>query len=145
VESALDPVIPTSHAEAATRLQEIAGLDRRQLRACEKDTFLRGWFALFYLFPGLHPDNALDHGDPDSVWSPDQLPLPGLADFATRRFARSGWPVALELLGREAWRRYEGGQLKGDEFYCSEAQVAGMNLRAGQATRSAKPEPTLSR
>jgi len=126
-ERPLRSLIPESQAEAAVRLQEIGGLDRRQLRACEKEVFLHGWFALFYLFPGLHPDNALDHGDPTSLWSQYQLPLPGLEDFAANRFARSGWPVALELLGHEAWRRYEGGQLKEDEFYCAEAQMAGMN------------------
>ncbi len=144
-ERSLRALIPASQAESSTRLQEIAGLDRRQLRSWEKDAFLRGWFALFYLFPGLHPDNALDHGDPASIWSPDQLPLLGLEDFVGNRFERSGWPVALELLGQEAWRRYEGKQLNDEEFYCSEAQVAGMSLRAGPATRSTKPEPTLSR
>ena len=121
--------IPTSRPQAAVRLQEIATLDRRQLRACEKPVFLRGWFALFYLFPGLHPDNALDHGDPSFLWSLEQLALPGLEDFATHRFARSGWPVALELLGCEAWRRYQAQELSGAEFYCSDAQAAGMSVR----------------
>jgi DNA (cytosine-5)-methyltransferase 1 len=139
----LHRLIPTSQAEAAARLQEIAGLDRRQLRGCEKDVFLRGWFALFYLFPGLHPDNALDHGDPDAVWSPGQLPLPGLEDFAARRFARSGWPVALELLGHEAWRRFELRELGDDEFYCATAQRAGMSDRetaeSAAATSTGRP------
>ena len=62
----LRDLIPKSQAQAAARLQEIAALDRSQLRASEKQVFLRGWFALFYLFPGLHPDNALDHGDSTS-------------------------------------------------------------------------------
>ena len=121
-------LIATSQADAAVRLQEIAGLDRRQLRGAEKRVFLKGWFALFYLFPGLHPDNALDHGDPNARWSPNQLTLPGLAEFAKHRFARSGWPVALELLGREAWRRYEAGELSEDEFYCVAAQRRGMEI-----------------
>jgi DNA (cytosine-5)-methyltransferase 1 len=132
-------LIPRTAAEAAAHLQKIAGLDRRQLRACDKALFLRGWFALFYLFPGLHPDNALDHGDPASLWSPDQPALPGLEDFVTRRFARSGWPVALELLGREAWRRYESGLLAEGEFYCAAAQMAGMQ---GATTGSAQRRET---
>lgn len=119
-------LIPMSRTEAAHRLQEIAALDRRQLRLCEKEVFLRGWFALFFLFPGLHPDNALDHGDTDCLWSADQLPLPSLEDFSVRRFARSGWPVALALLGREAWRRYELCELSEGQFYCLKAQRAGM-------------------
>ena len=126
VASVIDRLIPASQAEAAARLQAIGRLDRRQLRACEKPVFLRGWFALFYLFPGLHPDNALDHGDPAVLWTKEQLALPGLEDYSTHRFARSGWPVALELLGHEAWRRYEGRELEDDEFYCADAQRAGM-------------------
>ncbi len=122
-------LIPKSQTHGAVRLQEIAALDRCQLRVSEKRVFLRGWFALFYLFPGLHPDNALDHGDPTSLWSQEQLALPGLEDFATHRFARSGWPVALELLGSEAWRRYDAQELSGAEFYCSEAQRIGMKHR----------------
>jgi DNA (cytosine-5)-methyltransferase 1 len=123
-------LIPRSQAEAAVRLQEIAGFDRRQLRACEKRVFLRGWFALFYLFPDLHPDNAIDHGDPASLWSPEEIPLPGLEDFAARRFARSGWPVALELVGHEALRRYVSKDLTVQEFYCSVAQRVGMLHRS---------------
>ena len=125
----LDDLIPRSQVEAAARLQEIANLDSRRLRVCEKPDFLRGWFALFYLFPGLHPDNALDHGDITSLWSQNQLALPGLEDFATRRFARSGWPVALELLGREACRRYDARELADDEFYCAQAQRCGLTGR----------------
>jgi DNA (cytosine-5)-methyltransferase 1 len=127
-------LVPKSQREASARLQELAGLDRRQLRLCEKTAFLRGWFALFYLFPGLHPDNAVDHGDPNALWSTEQLSLPGLDDFANRRFARSGWPVALELLGREACRRYDTRTLLEAEFYCAAAQRAGMTQR----TRSGK-------
>ena len=126
--------IPKSQAEAAARLQEIAGIDRRQLRTCEKEVFLRGWFALFYLFPGLHPDNALDHGDLTSVWSPAEIALPGFEPYSARYFERSGWPVALELLGREAWRRYESGELDDEHFYCLIAQRAGLRKREQIAT-----------
>jgi DNA (cytosine-5)-methyltransferase 1 len=140
--------LPSSALEAATRLQEIASLDRRQLRACERTLFLRGWFALFYVFPGLHPDNALDHGNTDALWSPEDVPLPGLDEFATYRFARSGWPVALESLGREAWRRYDLHELSQDEFYCRTAQRAGMGERAKSAMQpslvSRKPRPAAA-
>ena len=125
-----DRLIPQSRVEAARDLQQVAGFDRRQLRLCEKPDFLRGWFALFYLFPGLHPDNARNHGDTVEVWSREQLALPGLEEFAVRRYARSGWPIALELLGCDAWRRYEAHELSDDEFYCSAAQRAGMGQAA---------------
>jgi DNA (cytosine-5)-methyltransferase 1 len=137
-------LIPQSRSEAALYLERIAGLDRRQLRVCEKPVFLRGWFALFYLFPGLHPDNALDHGDTIEVWSAEQLALPTLEEFAVYRYARSGWPVALEILGREAWRRYGSHELSEDEFYCSTAQRAGMNQgkpRPMSAARRTHPIP----
>lgn len=139
-------LIPQSQAEAGARLQEIAGLDRRQLRSGEKPVFLRGWFALFYLFPGLHPDNALDHGDTVEVWSAEQLALPGLEEFQVRRYSRSGWPVALELLGRDAWRRYDAHELNEDEFYCSAAQRAGMWHRGNSVTyRTSRDERSASR
>ena len=35
----------------------------------------------------------------------EQIDLPGFGQLLARRHARSGWPVALELIGREAWRR----------------------------------------
>ena len=123
-----EDLIPDSSAEASVLLQHIANLDRPRLRDCENKEFLLGWFSLFYLFPGLHPDNALDHGEDQELWSPDQPALPGMEDFARRRYARSGWPVALELLGREAWRRYEADELSEEEFYCVAAQRRGMEI-----------------
>jgi len=39
---------------------------------------------------------------------------------------RQGRPVVLAPVAKEAWRRYEVKELKDDEFYCSEAVVAGM-------------------
>lgn len=125
-----DSMLPQSQAQAAARLQDIARLDRSHLRACEKPTFLRGWFALFYLFPGLHPDNALDHGDREEQWAPEAPALPGLEDLSTDRFSRSGWPVALELIGHEASRRYDAGQLTDEEFYCADAQRLGLQTSA---------------
>jgi len=126
--------MPQSRRAAATWLQEVSALDRRQLRLCVKPQFLRGWYSLFYLFPNLHPLNALDHGDVDAVWSPEQVALPGFESFASVRFERSGWPVALELLGIEAWRRYLARQLTDKEFYCVEAQWLGL-----LAARSGRP------
>ena len=113
-------------------------MDRRQLRLCEKSQFLRGWYSLFYLFPNLHPLNALDHGDIDAVWSPEQTALLGFESFGAVRFERSGWPVALELLGIEAWRRYQARQLTDKEFYCVDAQWLGL-LAGRSVARSRRP------
>lgn len=131
----LESLVPSSRAEAAKCLQTLAGFDRRQLRSCQTSEFLRGWLALLFLFPELHPNNALDHGDINAIWLTGQLPLPGLEAFEARRFARSGWPVSLEDIGHEAWRRREIGEISNAELFCEEAQRAGMALRAIKSPR----------
>lgn len=117
--------VPVSRHAAALELQTLAGLDRRAMRALSTEHFLRGWRALLFLFPDLHPDNALDHGDhvEDAT---HHLSVRALEELATRRYTRSGWPVALELIGVEAWRRHESGQITSDELYCVNAQQAGL-------------------
>jgi DNA (cytosine-5)-methyltransferase 1 len=128
---------PTERAAAARELERLARLDRRALRALPGEALLRGWHALLFLFPDLHPDNALDHGDAVEVSEDSQLPLPGLA-FLARRYARTGWPVVLELIGREAWRRYHAKQLVADELYCAAAQRAGLLARRAPVRCEAK-------
>ena len=96
-----------------------------------------GWHALLFLFPELHPDNALDHGRAIEVAPPNQLTLPGFEQLAARRYVRSGWPVPLELLGREAWRRFDAGEIGEDDFYCVEAQRVRLRpFRLGAASLS---------
>ncbi len=80
----------------------MAKLDRRALRALPKEEFLRGWHALLFLFPGLHPDNALDYGRDEESWPEAQLVLPEIEEAKRRRYARSGWPVALEVTGNSS-------------------------------------------
>ena len=89
-----DACAPQTRLAAAKELERLARLDRRQLRRVSKDEFLRGWHALLSLCPHLHPDNARDHGTEEEI-SPDQLSLPGFETLFSRRYARSGWPVAL--------------------------------------------------
>lgn len=140
----LESLIPDNRTRAAKCLETIASLDRRQLRACDKTEFLRGWFALLFLFPDLHPASALDHGNVEAIWSSTQRPLPGLEDFEGRRFARSGWPVALEEIGREAWRRHDIRELTNEELYCTAAQRAALSqLRAHGSKTLDRTEPPL--
>jgi hypothetical protein len=42
----------------------------------------------------------------------------------------------LAPIAREAWRRYRNKQLREDEFYCSEAQMAGMCHRSPELAES---------
>jgi len=136
--------IPRSRAAAALSLEEIAKLDQRALRSLPPEDFLRGWHALLYLFPGLHPDSALDHGTTEETWPEAQLILPGLEQQNLRRYARSGWPVALALIGREAWRRKEAGMIQDNEFYCSTAQIAGMRHQTRKPTQGEPSDSGIS-
>ena len=118
--------VPQTRHAAACELQRLAKLDRRTLRELPAEEFLRGWRALLFLFPDLHPDNALDHGDDVEDSAPQHLSVRALEKLAARRYARSGWPVALELIGLEAWWRYEDGQITNDELYCVTTQRTGL-------------------
>ena len=117
---------PLSRPEAAKELEKLAKLDRRTLRTLPVDEFLRGWHALLFLFPGLHPDNALDHGNAVEEVTTEQIGLPGFERMLDRRHIRSGWPVALELIGREALLRHEWNEINNEQLYCVEAQRAGL-------------------
>ena len=57
----------------------------------------------------------------------------------SERYARSGWPVMLELLGREAWRRYETDRISNDDFYCVEAQRAGFAAKKAYGVEILRP------
>lgn len=120
--------IRQSHSEALRELEHLTHLDRRALRTLHAADFLRGWHALLFLLPELHPENARDHGHTIETISPSQVTLRGYEGFLSRRYARSGWPVALRLLGREAWRRYVKREITDADFYCVEAQKAGIQL-----------------
>ena len=98
------------------------------LRSVEAEEFKRGWFAIAFLYAGLHPDGALDHGDTiQRKIAEEDTPM---SRFEPRLFApyyeRSGWPVLLAPIAREAWRRFRKNELREEEFYCGEAQMAGM-------------------
>ena len=125
--------LPCNVDQAIDWLAALASKTRHQLRKVEAEAFLQGWNALLYLYPDLHPDSALDHGDDEELVQASHDPL---VDFS-RRYIRSGWPVALELIGREAWRRYNDDEMSEGEFYCVAAQTAGMRQNtSGRAATS---------
>ena len=104
----------------------IPALDR-PLADMPHDEFLKAWFAIGYLYGGLHPDEAEDHGTEVSYMTegPDRFRLiePRLIDPS---YVRSGWPVVLAPLAAEAWRRDELGMMADDELYCYELVKAGI-------------------
>jgi DNA (cytosine-5)-methyltransferase 1 len=116
--------LPNDLAEAARWLHPLMHADRKAMRAMPAQTFLRGWHALLWLFPELHPESALEHGG-DKHETP--TPAPGLAQL-TERYTRSGWPVVLESLGVEAWRRFKIGEFSNKAFYCVPVQRAGLQF-----------------
>ena len=85
---------PSRHA-AARELERLAQLDPRALRALLTEEFLSSWHTLLFLFPGLHPNNVLDHGDDIEEVPTAQLCLTALDELV----ARSCWAEALELIG----------------------------------------------
>ncbi len=127
--------LPTDLGEAHQRLRLLARCTHRELRAIAPADFRRGWHALLFAFPELHPDNA--RPDAHGTTRFDANPPPSEAAEWRERYARSGWPVALVLIGEDAWRRVEAGELKDRDLYCVTAQRAGLNLRH-------KPDQTAS-
>jgi hypothetical protein len=81
-------LIPHDHADA---YQRIGAAVVEGLQETSDTTFLKAWWALCWLHPGLHPD---DHED----W-----PLPSWREFAA-----------------EAFRRAQAGSLRDHELYPAE-------------------------
>ena len=104
---------------AVLELEKLALLDSRAMRELPTDDLLRGWYALLFLFPDLHPNNARNHGKEVEEIISRRISEESFDTLAARRYARSGWPVALKLIGHEAWRRYEAGEYGRSKIYCN--------------------------
>lgn len=121
----------TAHRKRlAHQLQTLAQLSLSELQALPTKDFLKGWHALLSLFPHLHPANAREHGS--SIEEATEInDRQGLQRLASLRYSQSGWPVALVLIGEEAWRRFEKGSLSIEHLYF-------MRNRIPRATRLQK-------
>ena len=134
--------LPNTEEQAVEWLRPLLDLPPLALRHISPDEFKRAWLSIAFLYMGLHPDGALDHGEaicrqPPSDYQPLRQIEPRLL---SPYYERSGWPVVLAPIAREAWRRYRNDQLKEDEFYCSEAQMAGICHRNPDLAESVKIE-----
>ncbi len=87
--------IPVDEADARMRLAALTSTD---IGSAGRALFLRGWHALFWLYPGLHPDGF------DEDWE--------------------GGFEAYRPLAAEAFKRAEAGELADDEIYPTEAAQA---------------------
>lgn len=124
--------LPRNEREALQWL--IPALDR-PLVDMPMDEFMKAWHAISYLYGGLNPDEATDHGNvvANDHEGPERFDLiePRLIG---PYYVQSGWPLVLAPLAEEAWRRYEAGRLEEDEFYCYEACKAGILARMDDDT-----------
>lgn len=124
--------IPKNEQEALQWL--IPALDK-PLRNMPLEQFKKAWFAIGYLYSGLHPDETGNHGT--EVSHEDDGPFrfrliePRLiAPF----YVESGWPLVLAPFAEEAWHRYENDELEDDELYCYEQANAGIVDRKKRVT-----------
>lgn len=134
--------LPCSQMEAIQWLEPVVrSADNGTLRKLPAVAFRKGWYSIGFLFAGLHPDSALEHG---TELSTDAEDIPGISRVEPRLlapfFVQSGWPVVLAPIASEAWRRYKAKELSDEEFYCSEAVIAGMCCRNTRLKKKAKRE-----
>jgi DNA (cytosine-5)-methyltransferase 1 len=132
VTASLNANLPPSRALAIAQLEEfIEYTQMKDLAQLSKADFVKAWWAVGYLHPNLHPDAALDNGKELSLG-----PKRGVSFVLEPFYVRSGWPVELVAVAREARRRFEAKLLAEDEYYCSVAVIAGA---------AAKDQPARSR
>ena len=123
----IDPLPKSDNQALAWLLPLVEAADVKGLRKVAKEDFRRGWFSIGFLYPGLHPDGALDHGKEVSSEIENHAEVRKIEPrLLAPYYVESGWPVALAPVVKEAWRRFETDELNDEEFYCSEAVVAGM-------------------
>ena len=124
--------LPKHRQEAVAWITPLLDVNQRALRLVDAAQFKRCWYSIAFLYAGLHPDSALEHGDVISNDAPDYPPVSRIElRLLNPYYEQSGWPVILAPIAKEAWRRYEKGELQDNEFYCVDAQRAGMmaNMR----------------
>jgi DNA (cytosine-5)-methyltransferase 1 len=122
--------IPQNERQAFDWLRPLIDLDAKSLRAVDDGTFKQAWYSIAFLYQGLHPDGALDHGRKEMHGNEV---IPWIEKIEPRLFnpyyERSGWPKILAPIAKEAWRRYDQKTLGDEELYCSDAQIAGACFR----------------
>ena len=124
-------LLPKDAGRAALRLRPLLDFDRRSLRDMPDSTFKQAWVSIVFLYADLHPDSALEHGTRVAHDAEDSRQVSSIEPrLVNPYYEQSGWPVVLAPMAKEAWRRYESGSIKDDEFYCSDAQMAGICHRS---------------
>ena len=119
--------LPESDQMAIEWLVPVLDLSPVQLQKMTPRQFMKAWASVAFLYSGLHPDEVADHGTEICHTYEGDYIAEGIDErLLAPAYERSGWPVVLEPLANEAWRRSEAGLLADDELYCCGAQRAGM-------------------
>ena len=117
--------VPANWEQASAWLLPVLALDPVELAMMERDVFARAWAAIAWIHPGLHPDEANDHGDDIAMDEVAATGSPTLeAALGCQYYTKSGWPITLAELAAEACRRYEADALADWEFYPADASMA---------------------
>lgn len=129
--------LPNSEKEAVRWIIPLLDLDSRALKEVPSKVFKQAWYSISFIFMGLHPDSALEHGKEVSNDAED-YPVVSEGDprLLSPYYVQSGWPVVLEGIAKEAWRRFDSELLADEEFYCSDAQMAGACFRKPELLKS---------
>jgi DNA (cytosine-5)-methyltransferase 1 len=114
-------LLPRDKRSALKLLETIVvGASRSTLKELPHGEFIAAWWAVGFLLPDLHPDAVEERrGDISS------LSRGARGTALARTYKRSGWPVELVSLAKEAKRRLLAGEISEDDYYCSLAVVAG--------------------
>ena len=102
--------------QSLTNLKEL--MDAGKLKVISDDNFLSGWKGISTLYKNLHPRSAFENG---TLISPNPIvenPMLERIDsrLITPIYERSGWPVYLVPVAKEARRRYLQNKLTIDEY-----------------------------
>lgn len=136
--------MPKDPIEAADRLLELVRASKDgSIKSISCKPFKKGWYAVGFLYPGIHPDSVVEDGrvsqelyDDDS-YIDDELKQ-CYPELISEYYKQNGCPLILEPVIREAYRRYKLGELKYTEYYCSYALYAGIHNRFN--VNNIKPE-----
>ena len=109
--------LPSSDQMAIAWLAPVLDLSPVQLREMKPRQFMKAWASVAFLYSGLHPDEATEHGTVIShEYEGDYIPEGIDERLLAPSYERSGWPVVLEPLANEAWRRFDAGLLADGEL-----------------------------
>lgn len=101
-------LIPNSYVEACECFREILR-SRHRLHRLSRVDFLRGWWSLFYIAPGLHPD-----------------------EFAN---LEGGWPEFWVVFAQEAFRRFVLAEIGESDLYPMAVQQLALGHRDSKLVR----------